>query len=76
MTDVREALIAIGIEPARIHTELFRALPPVNPGVTDPTTRPPHQPPGPVGTGPLVTFARSGVSAPFRHQRAQRARTR
>ena len=25
----------------------------------------PHQPPGPTGTGPLVTFARSGISAPF-----------
>jgi ferredoxin len=23
---------------------------------------PPHQPPGPPGTGPLVTFARSGIS--------------
>ena len=28
-------------------------------------SRPPHQPPGPPGTGPLVTFARSGISAPF-----------
>src|SRR5262249_23519808 len=29
------------------------------------TARQPHQPPGPPGTGPLVTFARSGISAPF-----------
>ncbi len=65
MTDVRQALIAIGIEPGRIRTELFGALPPINPGVTDPTTRAPHQPSGPVGTGPLVTFARSGISTPF-----------
>jgi ferredoxin len=65
MTDIRQALATIGLEPARIHTELFGALPPINPGVTSPATRPPHQPSGPVGTGPLVTFARSGISTPF-----------
>jgi ferredoxin-NADP reductase len=65
MTDIRHALTTIGIEPARIHTELFEALPPINPGVTGQAARPPHQPPGPVGTGPLVTFARSGLSTPF-----------
>ena len=65
MTDIRHALTAIGIDPARIHTELFGALPPINPGVTGQAARPPHQPPGPVGTGPLVTFARSGISTPF-----------
>jgi ferredoxin-NADP reductase/MOSC domain-containing protein YiiM len=65
MTDVRQALTVIGLEPARIHTELFGALPPINPGVTDQRARPPHQPAGPAGTGPLVTFARSGISTPF-----------
>ncbi len=65
MTDIGQALTAIGIEPARIHTELFGALPPINPGVTGQAARPPHQPSGPVGTGPLVTFARSGLSTPF-----------
>jgi ferredoxin-NADP reductase len=65
MTDIREALTAIGIDPARIHTEVFGALAPVNPGVVDQTSPPPHQPSGPVGTGPLVTFARSGISTPF-----------
>ena len=28
-------------------------------------SRAPHQPEGPPGTGPLVTFARSGIVAPF-----------
>jgi ferredoxin-NADP reductase/MOSC domain-containing protein YiiM len=65
MADVRDALTTIGIDPARIRTELFGALPSINPGVTRRTTRAPHPPPGPVGTGPLVTFARSGVSTPF-----------
>ena len=65
MTDMQEALTAIGADPARIHTELFGALPPVNPGLIGQTRRPPHAPTGPPGTGPLVTFARSGISAPF-----------
>jgi ferredoxin-NADP reductase/MOSC domain-containing protein YiiM len=65
MTDVRDALTTIGIPPARIHTELFGALPPVTPGVVDRAVRSPHRPSGPVGTGPLVTFARSGIATPF-----------
>jgi ferredoxin-NADP reductase len=65
MTDVRDALTAIGVDPARIHTELFGALASINPGLTSQTKRPPHQPPGPPGTGPLVTFARSGLTVPF-----------
>ncbi len=65
MTDMQGALTGLGVEPARIRTELFGALPPVNPGLTGQARTPPHQPPGPPGTGPLVTFARSGISAPF-----------
>jgi ferredoxin-NADP reductase/MOSC domain-containing protein YiiM/ferredoxin len=65
MADMREALTALGVSPGQIHTELFGALPSVNPGLTGQTRRPPHQPPGPPGTGPVVTFARSGLSVPF-----------
>jgi ferredoxin-NADP reductase len=65
MTDIRTALTGLGIDPAQINTELFGALAPINPGVTNISHIPPHQPPGPVGTGPLVTFARSGLSAPW-----------
>jgi ferredoxin-NADP reductase/MOSC domain-containing protein YiiM len=65
MDDIRQALTALGIDSTRIHTELFGALPSVNPGITSRPNRPPHKPLGPPGTGPLVTFARSGISAPF-----------
>ena len=65
MTDMRDALTAAGLDPARIHTELFGALPSINPGLTGQASRPPHQPPGPAGTGPVVTFARSGISTRF-----------
>ena len=65
MTDMHDALTAIGVDPDRIHTELFGALPSINPGLTGQTRRAPHAPAGPPGTGPLVTFARSGISVPF-----------
>jgi ferredoxin-NADP reductase len=65
MADVRDALSAAGLEPARIHTELFAALPSANPGVVGHAVPAPHPPPGAPGTGPLVTFARSGISTPF-----------
>jgi ferredoxin-NADP reductase/MOSC domain-containing protein YiiM len=65
MTDMQDALTALGVDPARIHTELFGARSAINPGLTGQARQQPHQPPGPPGTGPLVTFARSGISAPF-----------
>jgi ferredoxin-NADP reductase/MOSC domain-containing protein YiiM/ferredoxin len=65
MAAVSDALTALGADPDRIHTELFAALPSINPGLTEHARRPPHQPPGTSGTGPLVTFARSGITTPF-----------
>ncbi|GBG36296.1 MOSC and FAD-binding oxidoreductase domain-containing protein [Mycobacterium montefiorense] len=63
MTDMREALVAAGLDGAHIHSELFGALPPINPGIVDGAARkPPHVPPGPPGTGPSITFARSGLT--------------
>ncbi|MFI1395945.1 MOSC domain-containing protein [Streptomyces sp. NPDC020681] len=54
-----------GLAPERIHTEAFSALPAINPGITPTAAVRPHQPPGPPGTGPLVTFARSGITTPW-----------
>ncbi|WP_109525728.1 MULTISPECIES: MOSC and FAD-binding oxidoreductase domain-containing protein [Nocardia] len=65
MSDMRQALTASGLDPARIHSELFGTLAPVNPGIDEQAALPPHQPSGPPGTGPLVTFARSGLSVPY-----------
>jgi ferredoxin-NADP reductase/MOSC domain-containing protein YiiM len=62
MTDMRDALIALGLDADRVHSELFGALPPINPGLTGVVRRDPHPPSGPAGTGPLVTFVRSGLS--------------
>jgi ferredoxin-NADP reductase len=65
MTDMRDALTAIGVDPARVHAELFGALASINPGLTGQIRRPPHRPLGPPGIGPLITFARSGITVPF-----------
>jgi ferredoxin-NADP reductase/MOSC domain-containing protein YiiM len=65
MSDVRDALTNIGIDASRVHTELFGALPSSNPGVVGPARPAPHQPEVPPGTGPLVTFARSGIATAF-----------
>ena len=62
MDDVAAALAALGIAPARIHTERFGSRSPINPGVVRADAPPPHPPPGPPGVGPAVTFARSGLT--------------
>ncbi len=63
MISMRDALVATGLDPAHIHSELFGALPPINPGIVkDGARKPPHLPTGPSGTGPSITFARSGLT--------------
>jgi ferredoxin-NADP reductase len=62
MTNLRDALVDLGVDAARIRTELFGARSAINPGVTDARPEPPHQPSGPPGTGPQITFARSGLT--------------
>src|SRR6266571_5198404 len=44
MNDMRGTLAEIGIAPDRMHTELFGALPAINPGVIDVRRTTPHQP--------------------------------
>jgi ferredoxin-NADP reductase/MOSC domain-containing protein YiiM len=63
MADMKEALSAFGVEPARIHIEIFNGSEPMTPGVVSVATRNPHRPKDDTGTGPLVSFARSGIAA-------------
>ncbi len=60
MADIHDALVALGVTDVR--TELFGARTAINPGITGARPVSPHQPPGPPGTGPAVTFARSGLT--------------
>ncbi|BBY40810.1 sulfurase [Mycobacterium mantenii] len=63
MADMRDGLAGMGFDPGRMHSELFGALPAINPGIVDTEERrPPHPPVGPPGTGPAITFARSGLT--------------
>ncbi|HTJ01952.1 MAG TPA: MOSC and FAD-binding oxidoreductase domain-containing protein [Methylovirgula sp.] len=63
LADMKAALAAIGMAPARIHAELFNGGESLTPGVVGATLRPPHLPEGDADTGPLVSFARSGITA-------------
>jgi len=61
MADMKEALAVLGTVPERIHVELFNGSEPITPGVVTTSTRPPHLPEDDADTGPLVSFARSGI---------------
>ena len=63
MTDMEQALAAWGVARERIHLEIFNGGKSMTPGVVGATTRPPHVPKDDADTGPLVSFARSGIAA-------------
>ena len=62
MADMKEALAAFGVAPRRIFAEIFSGGEPSNPGIVGAAVRAPHLPEGEAGTGPLVSFARSGIA--------------
>lgn len=62
MTDLTGGLAALGVARAHIHTEMFGAGPSITPGIAALARRPPHLPAGPATSGPLVSFARSGLN--------------
>jgi ferredoxin-NADP reductase len=63
MADMKEILAALGFAQERIHVEIFNGGESMTPGVVGATARTPHLPPDDTGTGPLVSFARSGITA-------------
>jgi ferredoxin-NADP reductase len=65
MDDVQAALTSVGLDQARVHSEVFGAGPRLTPGIADRPVAPPHPPAGQAGDGPIVTFARSGLSVPY-----------
>jgi ferredoxin-NADP reductase/MOSC domain-containing protein YiiM len=62
ISELTAGLVAWGVATGRIHTELFGPGPSLTPGIGTSSHRPPHLPAGPPGAGPLVSFARSGLS--------------
>jgi ferredoxin-NADP reductase len=65
MAAMRESLVSLGFEASRVHSELFGGVSAINPGLTGVVRKTPHLPPGVAGTGPAVTFARSGLTVPW-----------
>jgi ferredoxin len=63
MAEMKEALAAFGVAPERIHAEIFNGGESMTPGVVGGATRAPHLPQDDTNTGPLVSFARSGIAA-------------
>jgi ferredoxin-NADP reductase/MOSC domain-containing protein YiiM len=65
MAQVSAALAGLGIDGSRVHTEIFGAAGSQTPGIAPVAARPPHPPAGQPGPGPLVAFARSGLTVPW-----------
>jgi ferredoxin-NADP reductase/MOSC domain-containing protein YiiM len=64
MAEMKEALATLGVASERIHVELFNGSESMTPGVVGAATRvAPHLPEHDANTGPLVSFARSGIAA-------------
>ena len=63
MADMRAALTELGVRPDNIHLEIFNGGESLTPGVAGAVTKTPHRPPLDLETGPLVSFARSGITA-------------
>jgi ferredoxin-NADP reductase/MOSC domain-containing protein YiiM len=62
MSDLTAGLKELGVQPDRIHTETFGAGLSITPGIAASPHRPPHLPAGPPGSGPMVSFARTGLN--------------
>jgi MOSC domain-containing protein YiiM/ferredoxin-NADP reductase len=69
--EMMAGLSAWGVPANRMHSEVFAGGPSLTPGVVSGTVRAPHQPAGPTGTGPLVSFARSGITVRWRPSEEQ-----
>jgi MOSC domain-containing protein YiiM/ferredoxin-NADP reductase len=63
MAEMKVALASLGVAPERIHVEIFNGSESMTPGVVRAATRAPHPPKDDSNTGPLVSFARSGIAA-------------
>jgi ferredoxin-NADP reductase/MOSC domain-containing protein YiiM/ferredoxin len=62
LTAIRTGLETLGVPSFRVHAETFGAVAPITPGIVRQITRPPHPPEGAPGTGPLVSFVRTGLN--------------
>jgi ferredoxin len=59
---MRDGLRNWGVLAGNVHTEIFGSLDAITPGMSQ-VVHAPHTPQGPPGSGPAVSFARSGITA-------------
>ena len=62
LQNMRDGLQKWGVLPGNVHTEIFGSLETITPGMAQ-VVHTPHLPQGPPGSGPSVSFARSGITA-------------
>ena len=62
MAEMTAALVDLGVDGTRVHTEIFGAAPAQTPGIAAAGGRTPHPPAGQPGDGPEIAFARSGLT--------------
>jgi ferredoxin-NADP reductase/MOSC domain-containing protein YiiM len=62
LQNMRDGLRNWGVLAGNVHAEIFGALESITPGMAQ-VDHTPHLPQGPPGSGPQVSFARSGITA-------------
>jgi len=65
LKEFTSGLNAWGVPPARIHAEIFGPEESITPGIGANSPRTPHPPAGNPGSGPQVSFTRSGLTIPW-----------
>jgi ferredoxin-NADP reductase/MOSC domain-containing protein YiiM len=65
LDEFQKGLGAWGVPWPKVHAELFGPAPTRTPGIATAAAALPHRPDGPEGGGPIVSFLRSGLSAPW-----------
>jgi len=71
MADMKATLGELGVTSDRVHAEIFEGSESMTPGVIATVARPPHLPADDANTGPLVSFARSGIAAHWKPEKYQ-----
>jgi ferredoxin len=66
LTNLTASLVAWGVPATQVYTEIFGTTEALRPGVVSTEHPPPHQPTGTAGTGPSVSFTRSGLTVAWR----------
>ncbi|HEY0339746.1 MAG TPA: 2Fe-2S iron-sulfur cluster-binding protein, partial [Steroidobacteraceae bacterium] len=66
LTSLTATLVGRGVPATRVYTEIFGATEALRPGIASTEKRPVHQPTGTPGTGPRVSFTRSGLTVAWR----------